>query len=60
MAGVTATAGNAFTVTVTVAVVVAEQLSETVTVYVPVAAGVAAVMVGFCDVDVKLFGPAHA
>jgi hypothetical protein len=44
--GVTATTGNAFTVTATIVVDVAAQLSVTVTVYVPVAAGVAAVITG--------------
>lgn len=45
--GVTATAGSAFTTTAIVEVDTAEQLSVIVTVYVPVAAGVAAVITGF-------------
>ena len=49
--------GNGFITTVVVAV--DEQLfaSVTVTVYVPAAASVTLVMVGFCCVEVKLFGP---
>ena len=50
--------GKGFTTAAIVAV--AEQLLlVTVTVYVPLAAVAALVIVGFCSVEVKPFGPAH-
>jgi hypothetical protein len=57
--GVTAIAGAGFTASVSVTVDVAAQASVITNVYVPAVAG-AAMTVGFCTVDVKLFGPVHA
>ena len=52
--------GRGFTVTLTVDVLVQPLLPVTVTVYVPLAAVVAAVMVGLRIAEVKPFGPVHA
>jgi hypothetical protein len=51
-------AGVGFTTTVVVAGELAHPLFAT-TVYVPAAASVTAAIVGFCNVELKLFGPVH-
>ena len=50
-------AGVAFTVTAAVPAALVQPFTVTVNEYVPVAAVVAAAMVGFCSADEKLFGP---
>ena len=52
--------GIAFTVADVVAAELVHPSTVTVTLYVPVAAVVALVMLGFCSDDVKLLGPVHA
>ncbi len=51
--------GIAFTVTATVDAVLVQPFTVTVKLYVPLAAVVAAVIVGFCNVLVNPFGPLH-
>ena len=52
--------GIALTVADVVAALLVHPFTVTVTLYVPVAAVVAFVMLGFCNDDVKLLGPVHA
>jgi hypothetical protein len=49
--------GFAFTVILTVPAELVQPFTVAVTEYVPVAAVVALVMEGFCEFEVKLFGP---
>ena len=51
--------GFAFTVTVVVPAVELQPLTVAVTEYVPAIAVVALAIVGFCRLEVKLFGPVH-
>ncbi len=52
--------GTTLTVTVEVVAVVLPQAFVAVTVYIPASAVVTANADGFCDVEVKPFGPDHA
>jgi hypothetical protein len=52
-------AGFAFTVTVVVPADEVQPLTVAVTEYVPDIAVVAFAIVGFCRLEVKLFGPVH-
>ncbi len=54
------TEGTVFTVTVDVVADVLPQALVAVTVYIPASAVVTANADGFCDVEVKPFGPDHA
>ncbi len=51
--------GIAFTTTAAVAVELHPAADVTVTVYVPALAACALLIVGFCEVEAKLLGPAH-
>ncbi len=51
--------GKALTITVAVVVAVHPPTNVTVTVYVPALTACALLIVGFCEVELKLFGPAH-
>ena len=57
--GLAVTVGPGLTVTVVVAFTIPQFGTVSVTVYVPAANKVGLAIVGFCCVDVKLFGPAH-
>jgi hypothetical protein len=58
--GLAVTVGPGLTVTVVVALTVPQFGTVSVTVYVPAANKVGLAIVGFCWVEVKLFGPAQA
>ena len=51
--------GAVFTVAVVVPIELVQPLTVAVTEYVPLAALVALVIVGFCKAEVKPFGPVH-
>ena len=51
--------GNALTTTVVVAVAVHPPTNVTVSVYVPALTACTLLIVGFCEVEEKLLGPAH-
>ncbi len=51
--------GKAFTTTVAVAVELHPAADVTVSVYVPALTACALLIVGFCEVEEKLLGPAH-
>ena len=50
----------ALTTTVVVPAMLVQPFNVTVTLYVPAAAKVTPAIVGFCRVELKLFGPVHA
>jgi hypothetical protein len=53
-------AGTALTTTAVVPAALVHPPTVTVTLYVPAAAKVTPAIVGFCNVELKLFGPVHA